>query len=233
MRDQVRLDCVDLVALAEATGTFDEFPCCDRHLIPRWTFGRVTLLRDAAYSMYPTGSNGARQAILDARSRARHLALGPQVRDASADYETERRPATTALVLASRWSGPERVIDLVEARAPAGFHDLEVVAPYAEREAIVRSYASLAGAERGSCLQGDSTLISALKGRSPLDRTGASFGENLSVDVRRCSLRAALTVVKTVVSRLSEPPRLSWRLWGAQARSYTFSLTMSRHAARG
>jgi hypothetical protein len=52
---------------------------------------------------------------------------------------------TTAIVLASRRGGPERVIDLVEARAPGGFDDLDAVTPYAEREAIVRGYASLAG----------------------------------------------------------------------------------------
>ena len=100
---------------------------------------------DTAHPMYPTGGNGASQAILDARSLARHLASGAPVPDALAAYEAERRPATTAIVLASRRGGPERVIDLVEARAPEGFDDLEAVAPYAEREAIVRGYASLAG----------------------------------------------------------------------------------------
>lgn len=145
VRDQFRLDFVDPVALVAATGTFYEFPCCDRDPIPRWTFGRATLLGDAAHPMYPTGGNGASQAILDARSLARHLASGAPVPDALAAYEAERRPATTAIVLASRRGGPERVIDLVEARAPEGFDDLEAVAPYAEREAIVRGYASLAG----------------------------------------------------------------------------------------
>ena len=64
---------------------------------------------------------------------------------ALAAYDAERRPATAEVVLASRRGGPERVIDLVEARAPNGFEDLDSVAGYAEREAIVRGYASLAG----------------------------------------------------------------------------------------
>ena len=38
-----------------------------------WTQGRVTLLGDAAHPMYPVGSNGASQAILDARCLARLL----------------------------------------------------------------------------------------------------------------------------------------------------------------
>jgi 2-polyprenyl-6-methoxyphenol hydroxylase-like FAD-dependent oxidoreductase len=145
VRETFRLGFVDPVALVEATGTFYEFPCCDRDPVSRWSFGRVTLLGDAAHPMYPTGSNGASQAILDARSLARHLAAGTPVAEALAAYDAERRPATAAIVLANRLGGPEGVIDLVEARAPSGFEDLDTVAPYAEREAVVRGYASLAG----------------------------------------------------------------------------------------
>jgi 2-polyprenyl-6-methoxyphenol hydroxylase-like FAD-dependent oxidoreductase len=148
VRDQFQLDFVDPAALITATGTFYEFPCCDREPLPRWSFGRATLLGDAAHPMYPTGGNGAAQAVLDARALARHLASGQPIAEALAAYETERRPATTAIVLSSRRGGPERVIDLVEGRAPDGFTDLEAVAPYAEREAIVRGYASLAGYAR-------------------------------------------------------------------------------------
>jgi 5-methylphenazine-1-carboxylate 1-monooxygenase len=67
------------------------------------------------------------------------------VADALAAYDAERRPATSAIVLSNRRGGPEGVIDLIEARAPDGFDDLDAVASYAEREAIVRGYASLAG----------------------------------------------------------------------------------------
>ena len=62
------------MALIEATGTFYEYPMCDRDPLPRWSFGRVTLLGDAAHPMYPVGSNGASQAMLDAAALARHLA---------------------------------------------------------------------------------------------------------------------------------------------------------------
>jgi 5-methylphenazine-1-carboxylate 1-monooxygenase len=144
-RATFRLAWVDLPSLIHSTGTFFEFPCCDRDPVPRWSFGRVTLLGDAAHPMYPTGSNGASQAILDARSLARHLTSGKPVTEALAAYDAERRPATAAIVLANRRGGPEAVIDLVEARAPAGFDDLDAVATYAEREAIVRGYATLAG----------------------------------------------------------------------------------------
>jgi 5-methylphenazine-1-carboxylate 1-monooxygenase len=144
-RDTFRLGFVDLPAMIRSTGTFYEYPCCDRDPVPRWSFGRATLQGDAAHPMYPTGSNGASQAILDARALAKQLASGGSVAAALAAYDAERRPATAEIVLASRQGGPERVIDLVEARAPAGFDDLDAVASFREREAIVRGYASLAG----------------------------------------------------------------------------------------
>ncbi len=145
VRDTFRLDFVDPVALIQATGTFFEYPCCDRDPLPRWSFGRVTLLGDAAHPMYPNGSNGASQAILDARSLTDHLLSAASVEHALAAYDAERRPATAEIVLANRRGGPEGVIDLVEARAPDGFDDLNAVASHAEREAIVRGYATLAG----------------------------------------------------------------------------------------
>ena len=145
VRDRFRLDFVDPVQLIEATEALYEYPNCDRDPIDRWSFGRVTLLGDAAHPMYPVGSNGASQAILDARSLAGHLSTVADPVAALAAYDNERRPATAAIVLANRKGGPEGVIDMVEARAPDGFDDIEAVASYAEREAVVRGYASLAG----------------------------------------------------------------------------------------
>jgi len=148
VRDRFRLDFVDPVNLIEATGTFYEYPCCDRDPLSRWSFGHVTLLGDAAHPMYPVGGNGASQAILDARALARHLASAASVPEALAGYDAERRPPTTEIVLNNRKGGPEGVIDIVEARAPDGFADIETVASYAERAAIVRGYASMAGYAR-------------------------------------------------------------------------------------
>ena len=65
---------VDVRSLISATPEFYEYPCCDRDPLPYWTWGRVTLLGDAAHPMYPVGSNGASQAILDARALADELA---------------------------------------------------------------------------------------------------------------------------------------------------------------
>ena len=148
MCERFRLDFVDPLELISASGTFYEYPLCDREPLPRWSFGRVTLLGDAAHPMYPVGSNGASQAVLDASCLARHLSSGTSVAQALAGYDAERRPMTTEVVLNNRKGGPERVIDVLEERAPDGFTDMDDVASYAEREAIVRGYASLAGFAR-------------------------------------------------------------------------------------
>jgi 2-polyprenyl-6-methoxyphenol hydroxylase-like FAD-dependent oxidoreductase len=94
--------------------------------------------------MFPVGSNGASQAILDARCLADALATN-DIEPALQAYETERRPATSEIVLSNRNGGPERVIDLVASRAPGGFVDISDIADHATLEAVVRGYAALAG----------------------------------------------------------------------------------------
>lgn len=148
VRDRFQLDFVDPASIIQATDGFYEYPNCDRDPLPRWSFGRVTLLGDAAHPMYPVGSNGASQAILDAGCLAMHLAAEPTVEAALTRYDGERRPATSAIVLANRQGGPEAVIDMVEARAPHGFDDIDAVASREERKSVVRGYASLAGFAR-------------------------------------------------------------------------------------
>jgi 2-polyprenyl-6-methoxyphenol hydroxylase-like FAD-dependent oxidoreductase len=86
--------------------------------------------------------------VLDARALARHLTAGSDVAEALAAYDAERRPTTAEIVLNNRKGGPERVIDVLEERAPDGFTDVDAVASHAEREAIVRGYASVAGFAR-------------------------------------------------------------------------------------
>jgi 2-polyprenyl-6-methoxyphenol hydroxylase-like FAD-dependent oxidoreductase len=140
-----QLSYVDVNHLIEATAEFWEYPMCDRDPLPRWSHGRVTLLGDAAHPMYPVGSNGASQAILDARCLADLLVRAEHPMHALAAYEAERLPMTAQIVRMNRKGGPEGVIDAVEALAPDGFTDIEAVLPYAQRMAIVRGYASTAG----------------------------------------------------------------------------------------
>src|ERR1700759_3451496 len=136
---------VDVPGLIAATPEFYEFPTCDRDPLPYWSSGRVTLLGDAAHPMYPVGSNGASQAILDARALADALARSEHPRQALVAYEQKRLPMTADIVRSNRRGGPEGVIDAVEQLAPDGFDNIEKVLSYSQREAIVRGYASKAG----------------------------------------------------------------------------------------
>src|ERR1700730_16474214 len=140
-----RIPYVDARGLIEATNEFWEYPMCDRDPLPRWSHGRVTLLGDAAHPMYPVGSNGASQAILDARCLADRLVGAEHPWHALWTYEQERLPMTAQVVRMNRKGGPEGVIDAGEERAPDGFANVENVLSYSQREAIVRGYASKAG----------------------------------------------------------------------------------------
>jgi 5-methylphenazine-1-carboxylate 1-monooxygenase len=140
-----RVNEVDVKALIMATPEFWEYPMCDRDPLPRWTHGRVTLLGDAAHPMYPVGSNGASQAILDARCLADLLVAADSPQVALAQYEQERLPATAQIVRMNRKGGPEGVIDAVESLAPDGFQSIDDVLTFEQRKAIVRGYASVAG----------------------------------------------------------------------------------------
>jgi 2-polyprenyl-6-methoxyphenol hydroxylase-like FAD-dependent oxidoreductase len=142
-----RFDWLDVPALIRGAEAVFEFPMVDRDALPRWTQGRVTLLGDAAHPLYPIGSNGASQAILDARTLALMLATHADPREALAAYEAARRPATAALLDATRGDGPDVVLDIAEARAPQGFADIEAVMPLDERAGIAAHYKRLAGFE--------------------------------------------------------------------------------------
>ena len=118
----------------------------DRDPLPRWTHGPVTLLGDAAHPMYPIGSNGASQAILDARVLTGCLRYYRDDLERGLErYDALRRPATAKIVLANRHEGPEAVMQLVEDRAPDGFANLEDVVTLAELQATADKYKHLAG----------------------------------------------------------------------------------------
>jgi 2-polyprenyl-6-methoxyphenol hydroxylase-like FAD-dependent oxidoreductase len=139
------LDIPDLIRRAEVVY---EYPMVDRDPLDHWSSGHVTLLGDAAHPMYPVGSNGASQAILDARALAEALAAGPDIATALRAYEARRLPPTAAITLSNRQQGPERVMQLVAERAPEGFTDLDAVISRAERETIAAEYKQLAGFDR-------------------------------------------------------------------------------------
>jgi 2-polyprenyl-6-methoxyphenol hydroxylase-like FAD-dependent oxidoreductase len=138
-------DWIDIPALIRGASAVYEFPLVDRDPLPHWRQGRVTLLGDAAHPMYPIGSNGASQAILDVRALADALA-GKGHLDAALDaYEAERLPKTANIVLLNRQNGPEQVMAIAEQRAPQGFAHIHDVMPREELEGIAARYKQVAG----------------------------------------------------------------------------------------
>jgi 2-polyprenyl-6-methoxyphenol hydroxylase-like FAD-dependent oxidoreductase len=136
------LNVADLIANTEE---IFEYPEADRDPLKQWSFGRVTLLGDAAHPMRPVGSQAGTQAILDARVVARALATSGSVVEALKQYEKERLPVMTVVTLKNRELGPEIVLHMAEERAPDGFKRVEDVIPRQELEDIARNFKKAAG----------------------------------------------------------------------------------------
>ena len=117
----------------------------DRDPLVRWSFGRVTLLGDAAHPMYPSGSNGAAQAILDARALTRAIQTQPGVEDALRACQAERLGPTAEIVLLNRDFAAERVLRLVDERCPPDCENIRDYVALDEMEEISRRYQRIAG----------------------------------------------------------------------------------------
>jgi 2-polyprenyl-6-methoxyphenol hydroxylase-like FAD-dependent oxidoreductase len=143
-------DWLDVPALIARAGAAYEFPMVDRDPLPRWSDGRVTLLGDAAHPMYPIGSNGASQAILDARRLVDDLVATADIPEALRRYDAVRRPITAAIVAANRRQGPDEVMQIAEERAPDGFANIHDVIGQKELETIAARYKQTAGFDRAS-----------------------------------------------------------------------------------
>jgi 2-polyprenyl-6-methoxyphenol hydroxylase-like FAD-dependent oxidoreductase len=148
--ERMVFDWLDVPAVMRAADAIYEYPCVDRDPLERWTFGRITLLGDAAHPMYPMGSNGGSQAILDARALADALTQERGIDRALAAYEAARRPATAALVHSNRRQGPSEIQTIVEQRAPNGFERIESVLSQDELAEISTRYKRLAGFDQAT-----------------------------------------------------------------------------------
>ncbi|MGI5163607.1 flavin-dependent oxidoreductase [Spirillospora sp. CA-253888] len=133
-------DWLDVPALLSRTDRILEYPMVDRDPLPSWGRGRVTLLGDAAHPMYPIGSNGGSQAVIDARVLAWELARAADPEKGLAAYELARRELVNKIVLACRDMPADRVLHTVEERAPGGFERIEDVLSAQELETITGAY---------------------------------------------------------------------------------------------
>jgi 5-methylphenazine-1-carboxylate 1-monooxygenase len=136
---------LDMPGLIRNTPDVYEFPLVDRDPVQAWSFGRVTLIGDAAHPMHPTGSQAGSQAIVDARALTAALLATADPMQALARYDAERRPAMNEVTLRNRRFGPEAAMQLAEERAPDGFDRIEDVVSRQELEAVVVSFSSAAG----------------------------------------------------------------------------------------
>ncbi len=135
----------DLERLVRGAERIYEYPMVDRDPLPAWTDGNATLLGDAAHVMYPVGSNGASQAIVDARWLGRAFLDHGVGGDALAAYEERMRPATEKMILTNRKAGPDHIMQIVEERCGGVFDDIEEVISNGELTDFAAGYKKTAG----------------------------------------------------------------------------------------
>jgi 2-polyprenyl-6-methoxyphenol hydroxylase-like FAD-dependent oxidoreductase len=144
-------DWLDVPALIRGADSVLEFPMVDQDPLPRWSFGRVTLLGDAAHPMVPRGSNGAGQAILDARALTSALLEHRDPVVALAAYEKQRLEATTRIVLTNRSNPPDAILREVFQRThDRPFGNIDDVISRDELVALSEGYRRIAGYSKDS-----------------------------------------------------------------------------------
>jgi 5-methylphenazine-1-carboxylate 1-monooxygenase len=144
--DDWRFGWLDVPRLIEEAQTVFEYPMVDKDPVDRWTFGRITFMGDAAHPMYPRGSNGAAQAIIDARVLAEELGRHADPRDAMQAYEAERREKTAKIVRTNREHPPDYIIMKVEELTGGKpFDDIDQVISQEELRDLSEQYKRIAG----------------------------------------------------------------------------------------
>ncbi|HWP26160.1 MAG TPA: flavin-dependent oxidoreductase [Xanthobacteraceae bacterium] len=144
-----RFDWLDVPAMCRAADQILEYPMVDQDPLPRWSFGRVTLLGDAAHPMLPRGANGAAQAIIDCAALARCLQRHANPAAALKAYEAERLGPTSQVVLTNRTNPPDIILQEVYRRTgDRPFRNIDDVISQAELAALLKRYQSVAGYTR-------------------------------------------------------------------------------------
>jgi 2-polyprenyl-6-methoxyphenol hydroxylase-like FAD-dependent oxidoreductase len=141
-----RFDWLDVPQFLANSETILEYPMVDRDPVPRWTFDRVTLVGDAAHAMYPRGSNGSAQALIDARVLADLLAGSNDKVAALTVYEQQRLPITTKIVHTNRTMPPDFInIKVEELVGDRPFDNLDRYVSQEELRAVSDNYKRIAG----------------------------------------------------------------------------------------
>jgi 2-polyprenyl-6-methoxyphenol hydroxylase-like FAD-dependent oxidoreductase len=122
-----------------------EYPMIDRDPVPSWVDGHIALLGDAAHAMYPTGSNGATQAIIDARVLGAAMLECGLNKAALDKYNEILCKDISAVILRNRGAGPFVLLNELDDRCGGVFENIEEVFPSAEREELMSNYKAAAG----------------------------------------------------------------------------------------
>ncbi|MBF9035062.1 flavin-dependent oxidoreductase [Rhodobacterales bacterium HKCCE2091] len=143
--DGFRYDWLDVPALIAGADVAYENPMIDRDPVSTWVDGPVALMGDAAHAMYPTGSNGASQAIVDARVLGAMMVQHGVTPDALAAYDAALCGPISEVILRNRGAGPFGLLNLVDERCGGVFDDIDAVIPAAERAEFMAGYKAAAG----------------------------------------------------------------------------------------
>ena len=138
-------DWLDVPAMLRGADAIFEYPMIDRDPVPTWVDGNVALLGDAAHVMYPTGSNGASQAMMDARVLGAAMVEHGVTPRALQAYDARLCAEISAVVLRNRGAGPFGLLNLLDERCGGVFDDIDTVIPAAERDAFMGRYKAAAG----------------------------------------------------------------------------------------
>ena len=136
---------LDVHALLAQTERVMQLPNVDRDPIPRWSFGRVTLVGDAAHPMQPIGAQAGSQAVVDSRALAGALLAEKKPEQALLRYQNERIAAMNDIILRNRNFGLESVLQLAEERAPDGFANIADVLTQEELQSTAINFKRAAG----------------------------------------------------------------------------------------
>jgi 2-polyprenyl-6-methoxyphenol hydroxylase-like FAD-dependent oxidoreductase len=138
-------DWIDIPAMIRGASEVFEYPMVDREPVDTWRDGNVVLLGDAAHVMYPTGSNGASQAIVDARVLGAAMLEHGVNATALAAYDEKLCPEISPLILRNRGAGPFGLLNLLDDRCGGVFDNIDDVIPKPERDEFMHRYKVAAG----------------------------------------------------------------------------------------
>jgi len=156
--DAFRYDWLDVPSMLDQADCYYENPMIDRDPVEYWSDGAVVLIGDAAHAMYPTGSNGASQAIVDARVLGAKMLEFGVTPEALKAFDEELCGPISDLVLRNRGEGPFGLLTLLNERTNGRLDNIDDVIPANERDDFMATYKQAAGFAKDTLNNAPSTI---------------------------------------------------------------------------